>query len=216
MSCVAALSAPAAFAHFPLAPSDLERLTVERADNLSGVLLRAEPAQAFTHPFGRSVEPATWPRTQPAIAPAQSPMMGTEPGHPAEPHVRRRGMVRLDAGILLSRSAKGHDYSRAAPSQVYLLQLFEDRVVDVVIERDLSPPANAVALHGYWGSNPAALVSITITPQSYLLSIEDPDRSTLYRVVGNTFTGLGRILEIDYTSMPAMIPLPPLRPAPDL
>lgn len=58
-----------------------------------------------------------------------------------------------------------------------------------------------------------ATFSLTVTPESYLITFDDSDSRVRYRVVGDTETGVGEVTEIDLRNMPVTLdepsPVPP-------
>jgi len=67
-------------------------------------------------------------------------------------------------------------------------------------------------MNGKGRSKKLSTFSMTVTEENYLISYQDLDTATLYRVVGNTQTGRGTVTEIDLEKLPPSSDLPPRVP----
>lgn len=144
-----------------------------------------------------------------AAAQIQSNEVKLEP----EPWVRRAGRVALNADQLLPRSPVSGK-REAAPasfiSRAMMLDLFPDRSFDVIVDADSRPRPGVLNISAHLDGTDLSTFSLTVTPDGYILTLQDMKNATLYRVVGNTETGEGRVTEIDLTKLPPILDSPPL------
>lgn len=87
---------------------------------------------------------------------------------------------------------------------------FQDKRFDVIVESENRLENNTILFSGKIINAELSTMTITVTPETYIINIQDMDNSMLYRVVGNTSTGIGVVVEIDQKKLPPMMGLPPL------
>lgn len=133
-----------------------------------------------------------------------------------KPWVKRSGRIMLNADQLLPRSQVTGE--RQAPpasftGRAMMLDLFPDRSFDVIVDADSRPRPDVLSINAHLdGTDDLSTFSLTVTPDSYILTLQDMKNATLYRIVGNTATGEGRVTEIDLTKLPPRLDSEPLTP----
>lgn len=151
---------------------------------------------------------------QPAAGAPQSMQMEGSGQEVAE-YVKRVGGVSFAADLLLPRSKETG--KRMAPEASFLqrdltVSFFSDREFHIQVDSQARPKEHILSLNGHLEGSELATFSLTVTPESYLIKLQNLDTATVYRVVGDTETGEGRVTEIDLREMPPMKHLPPLAP----
>lgn len=136
--------------------------------------------------------PVLWPLT--TTAQGQS--------GPTEAFIQRTGTVMLD--VERFRPAAEGRSAQSVVSRSLALQFFPDRQFAASVESETRPQPQVLALSARLVGHDLATVSITVTADSYLMSVQDMDHATLYRVVGNSNTGVGQVTEIDLRKLPPM------------
>jgi hypothetical protein len=126
----------------------------------------------------------------------------------SEPHVSRRGTVAIDTAIF-DQSLIITDDKRGAASgfsaQQLLLSFFPEKDFSITVRSaSRSPRNNILKVRGTVGAHSIGSFTMTIGPDSYLLTLQDLDSTFVYRVVGDMATGVGRVQEIDLSKMPAI------------
>ncbi len=128
----------------------------------------------------------------------------------------RKGLVILDTRAFYERHSENVSSSDNSPvlmkGRTVQLGLFPQKGFDVIIERENRLDNNVILLSGKVIGLDISTVTITIAPDSYIINLQDMPNSILYKVVGNTMTGIGTVTEIDQKKIPPMINLPPLIP----
>lgn len=132
-----------------------------------------------------------------------------------EPYVSRTGWVELAVDSFFpeaietgqrkasSMAFKGHGLS---------ISFFSDISFVIEIDSESRPDEDMLLLRGHIQGHEISTFSMTVTRDDYLVRLQDLDTNTVYRVVGDTKTGRGRIVEIDSSMMPPVQHLPPLVP----
>ncbi len=137
------------------------------------------------------------------------------PVEEAEPFVKRVGAVVFDADWFLPRSlATGKRAATAASLQqrALVLDFFPDRRFSVIVGAESRPRPGVMTLNARVEGDDIDTLSLTVTAESYLLTLQDLHTATVYRVVGDTETGVGEVTEIDLRSMPPILYSPPITP----
>lgn len=131
-----------------------------------------------------------------------------------EPWVKRSGRVTLNVDQLLPRSQVTG--KRQAPSAFFtgramMLDIFPDRSFDVIVDADSRPRSGVLNVSAHLdGADDLSTLTLTVTPDGYILTLQDMKNAILYRVVGNTETGEGRVTEIDLSKLPPRLDSEPL------
>lgn len=148
--------------------------------------------------------------------PPQAQPAGLSRTH-AEPYVLRSGQVRLNTSGLLPESMTSESSTPLAlanqiaqTGQELILELFPGEEKTAVISSDRYPNPGTRALIGHLPNGPLASFSMTLDARHYLISLEDPTQARLYRISGDTRTGIGEIVEVDMMEASDIIYLPPL------
>lgn len=132
-----------------------------------------------------------------------------------ENYVTRRGSVVLDVNQLLPQmpidtTKEDNALSFSFVQQTFVMDFFPDRSIVVIVAQESRPSHGVVSLNARTIDQDIATVSITVTEESYLITFQDLTTNTLYRVVGNSETGVGNVKEIDIGSLPPRMHLPPI------
>jgi hypothetical protein len=133
----------------------------------------------------------------------------------AEPYVSRTGNVELNVDVFLDASPNEGTWRPMAGNvnQAPLgLAFFPDVRFDIQVVAESHPQTDTLTISGQFAGQPMATFTLTITPESYLVTLQDFDGNKLYRVVGDTNTGAGQVTEIDLRKMPPVSDSPPIIP----
>lgn len=152
---------------------------------------------------------------QPMVDEPQAAAQIQPAGVKPEPWVKRSGRVTLNADQLLPRSQVSENREVAPASflsSAMMLDLFPDRSFDVIVDADSRPRPGVLNISAHLYGADLSTFSLTVTPDSYIMTLQDMNNATLYRVVGNTGTGEGRVTEIDLTKLPPRLDSEPLMP----
>ena len=131
-----------------------------------------------------------------------------------EGYITRRGAVKLDVDQLLPQMPANFVKEESLKSafsfvqQTFVMDFFPDRSILIIIDQESHPSQGVVSLSAHTIDQDIATVSMTITEESYLITFQDVETNTLYRVVGNSVTGVGSVTEIDISQLPQQIHLP--------
>ncbi|NEV61117.1 hypothetical protein [Thiorhodococcus minor] len=134
----------------------------------------------------------------------------------AEPFVTRSGGVQLQSEIFLPEVVAAAGSARTAqaaslPSSL-AIELFPDVAWVVDINAASQPAAGILSLNGRITGSDLATFSMTVTRDSFLMTVDAPGGDYRYRVVGETASGLGEVQEIDRRLMGPVYHLPPRIP----
>lgn len=130
-------------------------------------------------------------------------------------YIRRNGEVSFAVDTFLPKSPKTGKRSAAATSfrgRSLSVSFFPEQTFNIDISRESRPQKGVLSMNGKGRSKKLSTFSITVTEDNYLISYQDLDTATLYRVVGNTQTGRGTVTEIDLEKLPPSSDLPPRVP----
>jgi hypothetical protein len=133
-----------------------------------------------------------------------------------EAYIRRNGEVSFAADTFLPKSPKTGKRSAAAASfrgRSLSVSFFPEQTFDIDISRESRPQKGVLSMNGKGRSKKLSTFSMTVTEENYLISYQDLDTATLYRVVGSTQTGRGTVTEIDLEKLPPSSDLPPRVPS---
>jgi len=132
-----------------------------------------------------------------------------------EDYILRSGGVDLAVDYFLPRISEKEDPASPVAffrGRILSVSFFPDKHYDIAIDSESRPKDNILSLIGHIEGQELAGFTMTITDESYLLRLRDFDASIIYRVVGDTRTGAGRVSEIDLRKMPPIEYQPPLVP----
>ena len=133
-------------------------------------------------------------------------------------YIRRNGEVSFAADTFLPKSPKTGKRTAAAASfrgRSLSVSFFPEQTFNIDISRESRPKKGVLSMNGKGRSKKLSTFSMTVTAENYLISYQDLDTATLYRVVGNTQTGLGTVTEIDLEKLPPSYDLPARIPPED-
>ncbi|MBK1723511.1 hypothetical protein CKO23_14850 [Thiocystis violacea] len=132
--------------------------------------------------------------------------------------VVRTGDVRLVTDLLsidgssLDASSTARDSLPNLTSRTLAFELFPDTYVEILVSSQSRPTSSVLSISGGLRDGDLSTFSMTMTPDSYLLTYQDRHTQLLYRVVGDTSTGIGRVTEYDRRHQPMIIHSSPLIP----
>ena len=92
------------------------------------------------------------------------------------------------------------------------LDFFPDVSVEIVVSSESRPSFDVLSITGHAAGSELAIFSMTVTTKSYLMTFDNPETARIYRVVGETSTGIGEVIEIDRRAMPPIIHSSPIIP----
>ena len=182
---------------------------------LTAVVLRAGLAAAGVLLAG-SIASAAEPDFMVPLpqSPYRSDTAASPASHPG--YVTRVGSVSLASDLLLPVSVSTGMRTAAAGSmanKTLPFTFFPDAQFAIRIKADSRPRPGVLSLNGQAQGQDMATFSLTVTPESYLITFDDSDSRVRYRVVGDTETGVGEVTEIDLRNMPVTLdepsPVPP-------
>lgn len=127
----------------------------------------------------------------------------------------RSGPVALDVNQVLPKSPTTGKREAAATSfkgSAVTLGLFSDKQFTGVITSEARPQAGVLSLHARRDGDDIATATMTVTPESYMITVQDLASATVYRIVGNTETGVGVVTQIDLKLMPPVLDGAPIIP----
>jgi hypothetical protein len=130
-----------------------------------------------------------------------------------EPHITRVGPVVLAADVflpLLPKRGKREASVMSFLNVPFSVAFFPDEEYQIIIDSDIRLGPDAMTLGGRLAGHDLASFTLTVTGESYLITLQDIFSALLYRVVGTTETGLGTVTEIDLTQTPPIDYLPPI------
>lgn len=126
---------------------------------------------------------------------------------PLKSHEIRKGGITLSQDILPKPSGEAGRGAGAAVSKGdrVSIGLFDDVSYDVDIDSETRHQNGAVSISGKIRGHDMGTVVTTVGPEGFLMTVHDMRRSRLYRVSGDSRTGVGEVTEIDTTKMPPVI-----------
>jgi len=169
---------------------------------LSPIIASAE-ATEIVRPLAEESAPAI---TRDANVAAE-PVAGSR-----QPYVSRVGHIRFDSNLFLPVSPSGtrqRAHAQSMPSELSVT--FFPGLGFVIHVEDVSHISNdTVVVQGRVEGQPTASFTLTETSDSFLITLQDITNAWLYRVVGDTDSGVGEVTEIDQMQIPPVIDSPPI------
>lgn len=130
-------------------------------------------------------------------------------------HILRTGSVNLAVDRFLPEyPEKDNTTATSFNDAILAFSFFPDKQYSIRVDSEFRPGQNAYILNGRIIDQDMASFSMTVTSESYLITLQDLDEAIVYRVVGSSETGLGVVTEIDLTKTPPIKYLPPVIPDP--
>lgn len=172
---------------------------------------------AFALAMGMSSAQETPPTVLRALTSSYSPeVVSTRAAAvDVEPFVTRLGSVLLQSEIFLPSVVEDGPAPTAQevtlPSSL-AIELFPDVGWVIEISAAAHSAQGALSLNGRITGSELATFSMTVTRDSFLMTVDAPDGDYRYRVVGETESGLGDVQEIDRRLMGPVYHLPPRIP----
>lgn len=126
---------------------------------------------------------------------------------PLKSHEIRKGEITLSKDMLPkpSKTADKRPAVAISKGEKVSIRLFDDVSYDVDIESTTRHKNGAVSISGKIRGHGMRTVVTTVGPDSFLMTVHDMKRSRLYRVAGDSMTGIGLVTEIDTGKMPPVI-----------
>lgn len=119
----------------------------------------------------------------------------------------RRGQIALAPEILLKPAKAVDRQARIVPSKgdTISINLFDDVKYDVKVDSVNHNADGTIIINGILKNHKMRTVVMTIGSDGYLITVQDLNKSLLYRVSGNSSDGSGSVTEIDMKKMPPVI-----------
>jgi hypothetical protein len=121
----------------------------------------------------------------------------------------RKGQISLAQELLPSPAGVVGRQTGIAASKgntdTVLISLFADVVYEVTIDSVKHHADGTMIISGKLKDHKIGTVVMTIGPDRFLITVQDMNRSMLYRVTGDSRLGSGTVAEIDSKKMPPMI-----------
>ena len=127
----------------------------------------------------------------------------------------RTGSVALDVNQVLPKSPTTGKREASATSfkgSAVTLGLFFDKQFSGVVTSEARPEVGVLSLHARRDVDDIATVTMTVSSESYMITIQDLPNAMVYRIVGNTETGVGVVTQIDLKLMPPVLDGAPIIP----
>ena len=105
------------------------------------------------------------------------------------------GVADREAGITASKGE----------TDTVLIGFFADVMYELIIDSVKHHADGTMIISGKLKNHEIGTVVMTIGPDGFLMTVQDMDRSRLYRVKGDSRQGSGTVTEIDMKKMPPMI-----------
>lgn len=128
-------------------------------------------------------------------------------------YINRIGNVSLDVNLFFPisdktgvRTAAQQGFSNSNMS----VSFFPDEQYIIYINSESRPQEDILSLNGHILDHELGTFSMTITSESFLITLQDMNKSFVYRVIGDTETGHGQVTEIDLPKMPPILYSPPM------
>lgn len=132
-----------------------------------------------------------------------------------EVYVKRVGSVHFAKDFIVPQNTQTgkHELSKNSfQGQTMAVSFFPGQEFDVTIDSESRPSDDALILHGRLKGHGIATFSLTVTPEGYLLTLQNMDTGIMYRVVGASTSGEGHVQEIDMKLIPPRFDSAPLVP----
>jgi hypothetical protein len=127
----------------------------------------------------------------------------------------RTGSVALDVDQVLPKSPTTGKREASATSfkgSAVTLGLFLDKQFSGVVTSEARPEVGVLSLHARRDVDDIATVTMTVSSESYMITIQDLPNAMVYRIVGNTETGVGVVTQNDLKLMPPVLDGAPIIP----
>jgi len=129
--------------------------------------------------------------------------------------ISRIGQVIFDVDVFFPMSQDRANRKASATSFLnsnISVEFFADTEYMINIDYDNRHKSDSISLGGRLDGHELSTFTLTVSTESYLITLQDMSSAKLYSVVGNTQTGLGTVTEIDLKKTPPIKYLPPRVP----
>lgn len=163
---------------------------------LAAVVLVVFGQMSFSYGAGRLL---VWPLKDGAATRAEADAS-------LKPYEIRKGPIALAPEILQQTSEAMRQTSGAiSGGDVVTITFFDNATYQVTIDFVTHHPNGTMTISGRPNDYMIGTVVLTIDPDGFLITLQDLNRTLLYRVVGNSRYAAGIVTEIDMTKIPPMI-----------
>ncbi len=133
----------------------------------------------------------------------------TSPNASLKSYEVRKGQIAL-APELLPGPAGGPDRQTGiaaskGDTDTIFISLFADVTYEVIIDSVKHQTDGTMIISGKLKDHKIGTVVMTIGPEGFLITVQDMNRSRLYRAAGDSRQGSGTVTEIDMKKMPPII-----------
>jgi len=141
------------------------------------------------------------------VWPAQEESLQVKSSESHESYELRKGRVSI-APAILAQAGFARDKRKAkviSKGDSVLMSLFEDLQYQVNVENISYHLGGTTTLSGKLKDHKIGTVTMTVGEDGFLITIQDMNRSYLYRVAGDSQNAAGVVTEIDMKKIPAVI-----------
>ncbi len=121
----------------------------------------------------------------------------------------RKGQIALAPELLPGPAGPAGRRTGIAASKgdadTFSISLFADVMFEVIIDSVEDRSDGTLIISGRIKDHKIGTVVMTIGPDGFLITVQDMNRSMLYRVTGDSHQGAGTVTEIDMKKIPPMI-----------
>jgi hypothetical protein len=136
-----------------------------------------------------------------------------------EGYINRIGQVVFTAKDLFSpQPVTDLVQNKKAPSLMQselIMSFFPEQDFRIIVDSESVSESNIFSLGGRLHSAAFSTFSMTVTSNTYLMTLQDVGNGMTYKVVGDMETGIGRATEYDLTKLPPVYDAPPIIPPPE-
>ena len=136
-----------------------------------------------------------------------------------EGYINRIGQVVFTAKDLFSAQPvtdmEENEIAQSLLQSELMLSFFPDQDFRIIVDSESALGKDILSLGGRLHSAAFSTFSMTVTNDTYLMTLQDVDNGMIYKVVGDMETGLGRVTEYDLTKLPPVYDGPPIIPPPE-
>ncbi len=141
--------------------------------------------------------------------PLDGAALQSRPGEPLESYEVRKGQIALAPELLPGPAGPAGRQTGIAASKgdadTVSISLFADAMFEVIIDSVEDRADGTLIISGRIKDHKIGTVVMTIGPDGFLMTVQDMNRSMLYRVTGDSRQGAGTVTEIDMTKIPPLI-----------
>ena len=141
---------------------------------------------------------------------------GREVISPRESFIKRQGDVNMSVSSLMQmKEADGRLNRQSVTSdslvdKIIKVGLFDNAAFTVKIETESRPRPDLVSVTGRVIGEDMSTFTLTVSEESYLMSVDNAKANIRYMVKGDPETGNGIVTEINLYELPRTIDLPPI------